>query len=113
MYNQGLIHDIWTKFPLPFTEKHYRNIDQAIEQFKDWQHERVSTFIVYLNKHRQRMVNYGYYQAEGFLISSGAVESTVKQFGQRMKLAGAQWERDNVPQVFKHCSAYLNGQFSS
>jgi hypothetical protein len=30
----------------------------------------------------------------------------------RMKLSGAQWEKDNVPQVLKQRSAYLNGQFS-
>jgi hypothetical protein len=29
-----------------------------------------------------------------------------------MKLSGAQWEKDNVPQVLKQRSAYLNGQFS-
>lgn len=88
------------------------DLEQAIEQFKDWQHERVSTFVAYLNKHRQRLVNYGYYQAEGISIGSGAVESTVKQFGQRLKLSGAQWAKDNVSQVLKHRSAYLNGQFS-
>lgn len=88
------------------------NVDQAIEQFKDWQHERVSTFIAYLNKHRHRIVNYAYYQAEGIAIGSGAVESTVKQIAQRVKLSGAQWEKGNVPQVLKHRCAYLNGQFS-
>jgi hypothetical protein len=88
------------------------NVDQAIEQFKDWQHERVSTFIAYLNKHRHRIVNYAYYQAEGLSIGSGAVESTIKQIGRRMKLSGAQWEKDNVPQVLKQRCAYLNGQFS-
>jgi hypothetical protein len=30
-----------------------------------------------------------------------------------MKLSGAQWEKDNVPQVLKHRFAYLNGQFST
>ena len=89
------------------------DVEHAIEQFKDWHHERVSTFIAYLNKHQQRIINYGYYQAEGISIGSGAVESTVKQIAQRMKLAGAQWEKDNVPQVLKHRSAYLNGQFST
>lgn len=88
------------------------NVDSAIEQFKDWHHERVTTFIAYLNKHRQRLVNYGYDQAEGLSIGSGAVESTVKQIGQRLKLAGAQWGKTNVPQVLKQRSAYLNGQFS-
>jgi len=88
------------------------NVDQAIEQFKGWHHERVSTFIAYLNKPRHRIVNYAYDQAEGISIGSGAVESTVKQIGQRIKLSGAQWKKDNVPQVLKHCCAYLNGQFS-
>jgi hypothetical protein len=30
-----------------------------------------------------------------------------------MKLSGAQWEKNNVPQVLKHRTAYLNGQFSN
>jgi hypothetical protein len=88
------------------------HVDEAIEQFKDWQHERVSTFIAYLNQHRHRIVNYGYYQAEGISIGSGTIESTIKQMGRRIKISGAQWERDNVPQVLKQRSAYLNGQFS-
>ena len=88
------------------------NVDSAIEQFQDWHHERVEIFIAYLNKHRPRIVNYGYYQAEGISIGSGAVESTVKQMSQRIKLSGAQWKKDNVPQVLKQRSAYLNGQFS-
>lgn len=88
------------------------DVDSAIGQFNDWQHERVSTFMAYLNKHRQRIVNYGYYQAEGISIGSGAIESTVKQIGRRIKISGAQWKKDNVPQVLLHRSAYLNGQFS-
>ena len=47
--------------------------------------------MAYLNKHRHRIVNYGYYQAEGISIGSGAIESTVKQIGQRIQLSGAQW----------------------
>ncbi len=88
------------------------DVEGAIAQFKDWQPERVTTFIAYLTKHRARIVNYAYYQAEGISIGSGAVESTVKQMGRRMKLSGAQWEKNNVPQVLKQRSAYLNGQFS-
>ncbi len=34
------------------------DVDGAIAQFNDWPHERVTTFIVYLNKHRPRIVNY-------------------------------------------------------
>lgn len=88
------------------------DVEAAIALFKDWQHERVTSFIAYLNKHRHRIVNYGYYQAEGISIGSGAVESTVKQIGRRIKLSGAQWKKDNVPQVLKQRTAYLNGQFS-
>ena len=88
------------------------DVEGAIAQFDDWQHERVTTFVDYLNKHRQRLVNYGYYQAEGISIGSGAIESTVKQIGRRMKISGAQWEKDNVPQVLKQRCAYLNGQFT-
>jgi hypothetical protein len=89
------------------------DIEGAIAQFEDWQHERVTTFVGYLNKHRQRIVNYGYYQAEGISIGSGAIESTVKQIGRRIKISGAQWDKDNVSQVLKQRCAYLNGQFST
>lgn len=88
------------------------DVEGAIALFDDWQHERVTVFIAYLNKHRQRIVNYGYYQAEGISIGSGPIESTVKQIGRRIKISGAQWGKDNVPQVLKHRCAYLNGQFS-
>ncbi len=88
------------------------DVERAVQQFNDWHHERVSIFIAYLNKHRHRIVNYGYYQAEGISIGSGAIESTVKQIGRRIKLSGAQWEKGNVPQVLQQRSAYLNGQFS-
>lgn len=56
-------------------------VDAAIDEFKDWQHERIDTFIAYLNKHRHRIVNYSYFQAEGISIASGTIESTVKQIG--------------------------------
>ena len=89
------------------------NVDAAIEQFKTWRHERVDTFVAYLTKHRHRIVNYSYFQAEGISIGSGTVESTVKQIGARIKLSGAQWKAGNVPQVLLRRCAYLNGQFSN
>jgi hypothetical protein len=85
----------------------------AIEQLRYWQDEQAQTFIDYLNHHRTRIINYAYFQAEGISIGSGAVESTVKQIGARIKLSGAQWKSENVPQVLLHRCAYLNGQFSS
>lgn len=88
------------------------DVEGAIEQFKGWQHEQVDNFIAYLTKHRRRIVNYGYYQAEGISIGSGTIESTVKQIGARIKLTGAQWKAENVPQVLLHRCAYLNGQLS-
>ncbi|UBF29528.1 ISKra4 family transposase (plasmid) [Kovacikia minuta CCNUW1] len=88
------------------------NVDGAIEQFTGWQHEQVDNFIAYLTKHRHRIVNYSYYQAEGISIGSGTIESTVKQISARIKLTGAQWKADNVPQVLLHRCAYLNGQLS-
>jgi hypothetical protein len=89
------------------------DVDGAIEQLKDRSHEQVDNFIAYLNKHRHRIVNYAYFQAEGISIGSGTMESTVKQIGARIKLSGAQWKAENVPQVLLHRCAYLNGQFSS
>lgn len=88
------------------------NVNGAIEQFKGWHNQQVDNFIAYLTKHRHRIVNYGYYQAEGISIGSGTIESTVKQIGARIKLAGTQWKVDNVPQVLLHRCAYLNGQLS-
>ncbi|MEM6446092.1 MAG: ISKra4 family transposase, partial [Cyanobacteria bacterium P01_D01_bin.123] len=37
----------------------------------------------------------------------------VKQIGRRIKISGAQWKAENVPQVLKHRCAYLNGQLLS
>jgi hypothetical protein len=67
-------------------------------------------FCNYLVKHQHRIVNYQYYQAEQICsIGSGAVESAVKQIGRRIKISGAQWLAENVPQVLAHRCAYLNG----
>ena len=65
------------------------NVDEAIQQFADWKHEKVSNFVSYLNKHRHRIVNYDYYQAEGISIGSGTIESTIKQIGRRVKISGS------------------------
>jgi hypothetical protein len=64
--------------------------------------------------HRHRIINYDYYQAENICsIASGAVESTVKQIDRRLKISGAQWTSENVPQVLKHRCAYLNNTLLS
>jgi hypothetical protein len=57
-----------------------------------------------------RIVNYHYYQSNKICsIGSGAVESAIKQIGRRIKISGAQWNEQNVPQVLAHRVAYLNG----
>lgn len=89
------------------------DVEGAIAKFNNWQHERVTRFINYLNHHRHRIINYDYWQSEGISIGSGAIESAVKQIGLRIKITGAQWKEENVPQVLKHRCAYLNGDFSS
>jgi hypothetical protein len=87
-------------------------VDDAIKQLKHWQDKQAGIFIGYLTNHYCRIVNYAYFQAEGISIGSGTIESTVKQIGGRIKLSGAQWKSENVPQVLLHRCAYLNGQFS-
>ena len=52
-------------------------------------------------------------QKQGITIGSGSVESTIKQIGRRVKISGAQWNKDNVAQVLRHRCAYLNGYFYS
>lgn len=65
-------------------------------------------FLAYLHKHRLRLPNYQAYQKQGICIGSGAVESTVKRISLRLKLSGAQWKGQNVPQVLRQRCAYLN-----
>ena len=74
-----------------------------------WSEPQVENFITYLNKHKHRIVNYGYFQEEGISIGSGSVESQVKQISFRVKIAGASWNSGNVPQGLRPGCAYLNG----
>jgi len=86
------------------------NVDSAIAEFKD--DEGAKNLKKYLETHRHRIINYGYYQQEGISIGSGAVESSIKQIGRRIQISGAQWKKENVPQVLRHRCAYLNGMLS-
>ena len=70
-------------------------------------------FSNYLRKHRTRLINYHYFSQQKICsIGSGAVESSVKQIGQRVKLTGAQWKKENVPNILHLRCAYLNGQLA-
>ncbi len=76
------------------------NVDDAIALFTDLKAKQAQNFCRYLEKHRHRIVNYSYYQAEGICsIGSGAVESAIKQIDRRIQISGAQWNAENVPQV--------------
>jgi hypothetical protein len=85
-------------------------VDEAIALFADCRLKQARNFCAYLCKHRQRIVNYFYYQAEQLCsIGSGAVESGVKQIDRRLKISGAQWKSENVNQVLQLRCAHLNG----
>ena len=88
-------------------------VDEAKALFTECKRKQAHNFCQYLDKHRHRIINYEYYQSEQICsIGSGAVESTVKQIDRRTKISGAQWKRENVPQVLAQRCAYLNGLLS-
>ncbi len=88
-------------------------VDAARALFASLRSKPAQNFCSYLDKHRNRIVNYQYFQAEQICsIGSGAVESAVKQIDRRTKISGAQWKRENVPQVLAHRCAYLNGKLT-
>lgn len=84
-------------------------VEQAIRLFDDCKLEQARKFRQYVEHHRARIINDSYFQAEGIPIGSGAVESSIKQIDSRMKLPGAQWNRENIPQALSVRCAYLNG----
>lgn len=85
------------------------SVDQTIALFDDCTKHQAKCFCDYLRKHRHRIPNYDYLQAEGVCsIGSGAVESTVKQIDQRLQISGARWKPENVPKALAHRCAYLN-----
>lgn len=88
-------------------------VDQAQALFEGCKRDQARKFCNYLEHHRDRIVNYAYFQAEGICsIGSGAVESSIKQIDRRMKISGAQWKQEFVPQALQVRCAYLNGQLA-
>ena len=85
-------------------------VETTLTLFEPLKKKVAQNFCQYLRKHRHRIINYDYYQREQICsIGSGAVESGIKQIARRIKISGAQWNGDNVPQVLAHRCAYLNG----
>jgi hypothetical protein len=88
-------------------------VDETIALLGNLKDKKAQNFCIYLEKHRARIINYDYYQAEGICsIGSGAVESAIKQINRRVQISGAQWKPENVPQVLAHRAAYISGLFS-
>ncbi|MEM6835281.1 MAG: ISKra4 family transposase [Cyanobacteria bacterium P01_C01_bin.120] len=87
-------------------------VDAAMNALNEADSVAAKRFCGYLERHRERIPNYRYYQEEGWPIGSGDVESWVKQINQRTKIPGASWKAERVPQVLAHRCAYLNGMLS-
>lgn len=86
------------------------DVEAAKALFADCRGKNVKNFCTYVDQHRDRIVNYEYYQAEQLCsIGSGAVESAIKVLGLRLKISGAQWKAENVNQILSVRCAYLNG----
>ena len=85
-------------------------LDETLAALKDCESDESRRFQGYLQRHRGRIPNYAYYQAEGLPIGSGDIESFIKQISARVKISGAAWNAEHVPQVLAHRCAYLNGQ---
>lgn len=83
-------------------------VDEAQAAFVDWDAKPAANFVSYLERHRQRLPNYAQRQVEGLAIGSGEVESTIKQLGARLKIAGAQWSSESVNPMLRLRCAYLN-----
>lgn len=84
-------------------------VDETLILFSSLNKKAARNFCTYLQNHRHRIVDYEYFQAQNICaIASGAVESTVKQIDRRLRISGAQWKIENVPQVLRHRCAYLN-----
>ncbi len=85
-------------------------VEEALLILRKSKYVGVTNFTNYLQKHRHRLVNYMYFQAEQLSsIGSGAVESAVKQIDKRLQIVGAQWKSENLPQMLQLRCAYLNG----
>jgi hypothetical protein len=86
------------------------NIEEAKKAFSDWLNppKEVVNFLEYLEEHKRRIPNYQLDQEKGLCIGSGAVESTIKRIGARIKITGAQWNVENLSNVLKQRCTYLN-----
>ncbi len=66
----------------------------------------------YFRTHQARMA-YADFQAEGFPIGSGSVESEVKQFKHRLDGPGMTWSRPGAEHMIRLRAAVLDGSFDA
>ncbi len=85
---------------------------EAIEKIEELKNKKAQNFQEYLRKHQGRIPDCQLYQELGICIGSGSVESWIKQIGSRIKIIGAQWNRENIPQMLKLRCSYLNGDIN-
>lgn len=64
-------------------------------------------------EHHQRRMQYLEFREEGFPIGSGAIESGVKQFKQRLTGTGMRWNADNAHRMLVIRAAVLSDDFVS
>ena len=83
-------------------------VESALRFLSPIKQHQSQCFQNYLRKHHQRLPDYQLYQQQGLPIGSGKVESTIKQIGFRVKLAGASWSQRNVPKILRLRTAFLN-----
>jgi hypothetical protein len=60
--------------------------------------------------HQHRM-QYQQFRSDGYPIGSGAVESAIKQFKQRLTAAGMRWSRQGAQRMVTIRSAILSDTF--
>lgn len=65
------------------------DFNSAIALFDGCKFKRAINFVTYLRKHSLRIPEYSYFHHLGLTIGSGAVESSIKQIGRRIKISGA------------------------
>ncbi|BDA67978.1 hypothetical protein CAL7716_021440 [Calothrix sp. PCC 7716] len=62
-------------------------VDETKALFTRLRGKQAKNFTAYIDKHKSRIANYGYSQAEGISsIGSGAIQSAIKQIGKRIKI---------------------------
>nr|WP_144053759.1 ISKra4 family transposase [Baaleninema simplex] len=87
-------------------------VEAAGAEFGQWRTPEVVNFLNYIERHSHRLPNYAQRQENGQVIGSGEVESTIKRIGLRMKISGAQWNRENVNPMLRLRCAYLNRELA-